>query len=170
VDDVWQHDVMIAAFMLLASAPASGCDLAHISGARAVHETLGQRAVKIMAAAAATGPKADALLDALVDQSASLNLIIGDVGLPNTGIAGARSIARTIKADEFRFLGWDYMDLPADGCGKQLITVDLINNHDRRISQIEFTFQQARLTAAKGWLHSFESGPLRAPASERNGS
>ncbi|WP_380783518.1 hypothetical protein [Sphingomonas sp. R86520] len=160
---------MIAAFILLASAPVSGCDLAHINGARAVHEALGQRAVKIMAAAAATSPKADALLSDLVDESASFNLIIGDVGSPNAGIAGARSIAQTIKADEFRYLGWDYMDLPADGCGKQLITVDFINNHDQRISQMEFTFQQARLIAAKGWQHSFESGPLPAFEPDRNG-
>lgn len=85
-------------------------------------------------------------------------------------MAGARSFAKAINADEYRFLGWDYMDLPTDPCGKQSITVDFISSRNQRISQIEFTFQQARLTAAKGWQHSFESGPLPSPAPDENGS
>jgi hypothetical protein len=168
--DVWQPDIMIAAFILLATAPASGCDLADIRLARAVHEALGQRAVKIMVVAAATGPKDEALLDALVERSASFNLLIGDSELQDTGIAGARMIAQIIKADEFRFFEWSLMDVPADGCGKQLITVDFINNRTQRTSQIEFTFQQARLTAAKGQMRSFKSGSLPLPAPDRNGS
>lgn len=161
---------MIAALALLAIAPASGCDLADIDGTRAVHDALSRRAIEIMTAAVTEGKKADALLDALVDRSASFNLIIGDVGSPGTGVTGARSIAKTILADEFRYLGWDYMDLPADACGKHLVTVDFINNRDRRISRIEFTFQQARLTAANGWQHSFESGALPSAAPDMKGS
>jgi hypothetical protein len=161
---------MLVAVMLLAIAPASGCDLAGISGGRAVHEALGRRAVSIIGAATAPGRKADVLLNTLVERSASFDLVIGDVGLPGTGVAGARSFAKTINADEFRFLGWDYMDIPADACGKQSITVDFISNRDQRISRIEFTFQQARLIAAKGWQHSFESGPMPSPAQGGNGN
>ena len=161
---------MYAAVMLLAFTPASGCDLAHISGARAVHEALERRAVRIMAAATTPGPKADTLLGTLIDQSASFDLIIGDVGSPGTGIAGARSLAKIIKADEFRYLGWDYMDIPADVCSKQKVTVDFINRRDQRISQLEFTFERARLIAAKGWQHSFESGPFPSTKPDGNGT
>jgi hypothetical protein len=161
---------MIAAIMLLATAPASGCDLAEVHSARAAYEALGQRAITIIAAASTPGPKVDVFLDGLVDNSASFDLLIGDVGSPGIGIAGARAIANTIKADEFRFLGWDYMDGPADACGKQTVTVEFVSSRDRRISQIEFTFQRARLIAAKGWQRSFRSGPLSSAAVGGNGS
>ena len=161
---------MIAVMILLATAPTLGCDLAYLSSARAVYEALGQRAIKIVVAASTTGPKADVLLADLVDQSASFDLIIGDVGSPGTGVAGARALANAMKADEFRFLGWDYRAGPANACGKQAVTVDFVSNRDRRISQIEFTFERARLIAAKGWQRSFLSGPLAAAALGRNGS
>jgi hypothetical protein len=123
---------MIAAIVLLTLASTSGCDLATIHGGGAVHEALGQRAVSILAAAAAAGPKAEASLNTLVDPSASFDLIIGDVGSPGTGVAGARSFAKTINADKFVFLGWDYMDIPADACARQLVNVDFINTRDQR--------------------------------------
>jgi len=157
---------MIATIMLLAAnAPTSGCDLANINTASAVHEALGRRAAKIIAVASETGPKADALLDGLIDQTAGFDLGGGDVGRPlGKGVAGARLLAETMNADQFRFLGWDYMDSPADACGKKSITVDFISSTDQRISRVEFTFQQARLTSAKGWQRSFESGSLPVPA------
>jgi len=172
ISDVGQSSTMIAAILLLAvNAPISGCDLADIKTARSLHEALGRRAAKIIAAASAGGPNANALLDGLIDQSASFALGAGDVGRPlGTGVAGARSLAETMNADQFRFLGWDYMDSPADACGKQSIKVDFISSTDRRISQVEFTFQQARLIAAKGWQRSYETGALPRPASARKGS
>jgi hypothetical protein len=88
---------MMAAIMLLASAPTLGCDLADMTGARAVHDALGRRAVKIMGAAATLGPNADAVLDDLIDPSADFNLVIGDMGSPGTGVAGARSFAKAIR-------------------------------------------------------------------------
>lgn len=159
---------MIAAIMLLAAnAPTPSCDLANFNTASAVHEALGRRAAKIIAVASETGSKADALLDGLIDQTADFDLGGGDVGRPlGKGVAGAQLLAETMNADQFRFLGWDYMDSPTDACGKQSITVDFINSTDQRISQVEFTFQQARLTSAKGWQRSFESGslPVLSPA------
>lgn len=74
-----------------------------------------------------------------------------------------------MKADQFRFLGWDYMDSPADACGKQSITVEFISSATGQVSQVEFTFDQARLISAKGWQRSFESGPLPS-AVIKNGS
>jgi hypothetical protein len=163
---------MIAAFMLLAAGvPAPGCDLSNISTARALHETLGRRAAKIVAAASARGAGKDALLDGLVDKSASFDLGVGDVGRPlGTGVAGARSLAETMNADQFRFLGWDYMDRPADACGKQSVSVDFISNTDQRVSQVEFTFELGKLVTAKGWQRSFEGGALLSPKPARKGS
>lgn len=86
---------MIAVIMsLAANVSASGCDLSYISTARALHEALGRRAVTIVAAAAAREAETDALLDALVEKSASFDLGAGDVGRPlGTGALGARSLA-----------------------------------------------------------------------------
>lgn len=163
---------MITAILLLvASAPVPDCDLANIKTARSLHEAFGRRAAEIVATASAGGLKADGLLDGLIDPSASFDFGSGDVGRPlGTGAAGARLLAKTMNADQFRFLGWDYMDQPVDACGKASITVDFINSSDRSISQVEFTFQRARLTAAKGWQRSFTTGPLPRPAAARKGS
>ena len=156
---------MIATILLLTvSAPLRGCDLASISSARSLREALGRRAATIIAAASVKNPKADALLESLIDQSANFSLGIGDVGRPlGSGVAGARQLAKTMNADQFQFLGWDYMDRPTDACGKQTIKVDFISTTDRRISQVELTFQQARLIAAEGWQRSFETGALPRP-------
>lgn len=163
---------MITAFLLLA-AQSSGpsCDLAAINTARAVHEMLGRRAVEVVSAALGTGSMVEARLHRLVDQSANFSLGAGDVGRQlGTGIVGARSLAVTMKADQFRFLGWDYMDGPADGCSKQSITVEFVSSGDRLISQVEFSFDQGRVIAAKSWQRSFESGSVPFPAAAANGS
>ena len=163
---------MIAAILLLAAGPTAGtCDLANIRAARSLHEVLGRRAAKIMSLAATAGPDADALLNTLIDPSASFDLGVGDVGRPlGTGVAGARLLSKTMNAEEFRFLGWDYMDSDVDACSKQSITVEFINGTDRRISQVKFSFREARLVAAKGWERSFEGGPLPRPTPPQNGS
>jgi len=147
---------------LIAAASISHCDLASIKGGRAVHDILSRRAVEIMAAAATMGPESDKLLDALVEEDASLTVVVGDVGLPGVGKMGARSLAKRIGPDEFRSLGWDYMDIPFDACRKQTVTVDFIANRDHRISRLSFTFENARLVAAEGWQHSFVSGAFPA--------
>lgn len=172
IGNVGQPASMIAAILLLAAnAPVSVCGLANINTARSLHEALGRRAVKIVATASAGEPKADELLDGLIDPFASFALGAGDVGRPlGKGVAGARLLAETMNADQFRFLGWDYMDGPADACGKASITVDFISSSDQLISQVQFTFERARLIAATGWQRSFESGALPRPASARKGS
>ncbi len=78
-------------------------------------------------------------------------------------MAGARRLAETMNADQFRFLVWDYMDRSTDACGKHTIKVDFISTTDRQVSQVDLTFQQARLIAAEGWQRSFESGALPRP-------
>jgi hypothetical protein len=156
---------MIATILLLtAGASLPSCDLASISSARSLHEALGRRAARIIATASVRNPKADALLESLIDQSANFSLGASDVGRPlGNGVAGARRLAETMNADQFRFLGWDYMDRSTDACGKHTIKVDFISTTDGRVSQVDLTFQQARLIAAEGWQHSFETGTLPRP-------
>lgn len=74
-----------------------------------------------------------------------------------------------MNANEFRFLGWDYMDGSVDACGKQSATVDFISNTDQRVSRVEFTFERGKLMKAKGWQRSFETGALPLPAPAQNG-
>jgi hypothetical protein len=158
---------MIAAlFLVAASASAQVCDLASLNNARAVHDALGRRAAEIVGAAALPPSERGAhALNALVDPSASFDLGVGDVGRPlGKGLVGVRALVTAMKADQFRFLGWDYMDGPVDACTKQSVTVDFVDTADRRISQVEFVFDQGRLVAAKGWQHSFEGGPMPSPA------
>jgi hypothetical protein len=162
---------MIAAFMLLAAQSSpSGCDLAAIKTARALHEGLAHRAVEIVAAASATSSAANARLQRFVDQSARFSLGAGDVGRPlGMGTIGARSLAVTMKADQYRFLGWDFMDGPADACGKQTIRGEFVNSIDRLVSQVEFTFDRGQVIAAKGWQQTFESGTLPTTATANGG-
>lgn len=155
---------MIAGAILLASAAAAtSCDLRAATTASAVHEALGRRAIEIVRLASATDPAADHQLATYVDQAASFDLGAGDVGRPvGSGLAGARALAATMKADQFRFLGWDYMDSPSDACGKQSVSVDFIDTAGGEISQVEFTFNLGKLVSAKGWQRSFEIGSLAA--------
>lgn len=80
------------------------------------------------------------------------------------GSIGARSLAVKMKADQFRFLRWDYIDGPADACGKQSITVEFVDSIDRLVSQVDFSFDRGRVIAAKGWQRPFESGSLPTTA------
>lgn len=155
--------VISAAILLAAAASAPSCDLRAATTASAVHEALGRRAIEIVRLASTTDPEADHRLATYVDKAASFDLGAGDVGRPiGSGSVGARALAATMKADQFRFLGWDYMDSPSDGCGKQSVTVDFIDTAGHEISQVEFAFDRGMLISAKGWQHSFESGSLVA--------
>ncbi|GLQ98178.1 hypothetical protein GCM10007863_25980 [Dyella mobilis] len=103
----------------------------------------------------------DAGLAALVAPSASFNLGAGDVARPlGTGVDGARALAQAMKADTYRFLGWDYMDMPADPCSKQKVEVEFIDSLGKSVYRMEFTFEAGRVTSADGWERSFETGRL----------
>jgi hypothetical protein len=41
---------------------------------------------------------------------------------------------------------------------------------DKRTSQVEFTFANGRVVAAKGWERTYATGSLRSPKSVGNGS
>ncbi|MEA3002346.1 MAG: hypothetical protein QOH81_1134 [Sphingomonadales bacterium] len=110
-----------AGLLPLSAASASDkCDIAQIHGSRELHDVLGRRAIEIVNRAAGASWEVDARLAQLVAPSAAFGLGAGDVGRPlGSGVSGARALATEMKADTFRFLGWDYMDSPAEGCAEQ---------------------------------------------------
>lgn len=143
------------------AAPAQ-CDLSAITGSRELHQALGLRTVELVRRAAGTHGD----LASLVDPSANFSLGAGDVGRPlGTGAAGARQLAELMNADTYRFLGWDYMDLPVNACSRQKIEVEFIDSQAKALSRVEFDFEEGRVVGAAGWQRSFESGRIGdAPA------
>ena len=69
-----------------------------------------------------------------------------------------------MKADQFRFPDWNYMDVPANACGRRKVTIEFVNTADNFVSQVEFAFDQGRVTSATGWERLFVSGPLPLPS------
>lgn len=163
---------MIASVILATASTATlGCDLANVGMARATYEALARRAVEVVAATSSDSVASDARLNALVDQSASFDLGGGDVGRPlGEGALGARALAAMMMADQYRFLGLDYMDGPANACVKQTVKVDFISATENSISQVEFTFDRGRVVGAHGWQRSFTSGALPRPEHVTNGN
>ncbi len=158
-------DMVSAAFAIFLvgsqGAPHS-CDLAGIDRAREVHDVLNRRAVDIIAKAASDDWEIDHDLARLISPSASFSLGAGDVGRPlPTGLEGARALAVMVDAARYRFYRWNSMNMPADACAVQRVSVEFIGEDDQISSTIEFTFDQGRVTAASGWQRGFESGPLR---------
>jgi hypothetical protein len=124
---------MIAALLLLAVvAPVQSCELENVTSASELHDVLAHRAVSlVVAASTATGSGVDPKLSRLLDSTAEFSLGGGDVGRPlGTGVIGAKALAATMKATEFRFFGWDYMDGPARGCAEQEVSVEFIDAND----------------------------------------
>jgi hypothetical protein len=159
------HRWLIGVALALAAGPtiagSSGCR-PEITGSRALHQALSLRAVELVRLAA---DQDDGHL-ALIAPSANFSLGAGDVDRPlGTGVAGARQLAQTMKADTYRFLGWDYMDGPADACAKHKVEVEFIDSQAKFLSRVEFTFEAGRVVNAVGWQRSFETGFItNAPA------
>ena len=151
---IWIGSALYAGATL---AVPSGCGLPAISGARDLHQFLSLRSIDVIKLAAGSGEG----LAAWVAPSASFSFGAGDVGRPlGTGVDGARALAQAMKADAYRFLGWDYMDMPADPCSKQKVEVEFVNSQAKTVSRVEFTFEAGHVISARGWERSFETGPL----------
>jgi hypothetical protein len=153
---------LLAVGMAITAGPAlagsTACELAKITSSRDLHQALGLRTVELIRRA--ENPHDD--LATLVAPSANFNLGAGDVGRPlETGAAGARQLAELMNADTYRFLGWDHMDSPTDGCSRQKIEVEFIDNQDKSVSLLEFEFEEGRVVNATGWQRSFEAGSVR---------
>lgn len=137
------------------------CGLHEFTSSRELHQFLSLRAVEVIKQAA----NPDDGLAALVAPTATFNLGAGDVGRPlGTGTDGARELARTMKADTYRFPGWDYMDMPPNACSKPEVEVEVefIDSQDKNVSRVKFTFEvdRIRVVSAVGWERSFETGRL----------
>jgi hypothetical protein len=139
------------------------CPLEKVTSARELQSVLSKQAVEIVRLAGNSHTNPDRL-SMLVSSSAAFSTGGGDVVVPlGTGIEGARALAKDLSADSFRYLGWDYMDMPADPCSLHVVTVEFVNSGSKTVSSIEFSFDAGRLVKAKGWTRSFETGVLKAP-------
>ncbi len=159
------HRLILCVGLVLAAGPAFAgairCDLHEFTSSRELHRYLSLRAIEVVKRAA----NPDEGLAALVAPTAIFNLGAGDVGRPlGTGIDGARELARNMKADTYRFLGWDYMDMPPDACSRREVEVEVefIESQAKHVSRVKFTFEvdRARVVSAVGWERSFEAGRL----------
>jgi len=164
---IWHRGLLFASLVatpwLLTSLPSAAdeCDLGKVKSAAKLREVLSRRAVEVVERASRAGYATDKRLAQLVNPSASFDLGGGDVGRPlGNGLAGASSLADTMHATNFRFDGWNYMDMLVDGCSTQKVSVDFIDTPGKQSSQVEFTFRAGRIVSATGWARFFESGPL----------
>lgn len=156
---------MISLALLMATAPTAACDLSTATSMQAVHNAFAHRAVEVMTLASADDVAKERRLTELIDPSAAFVLGSGDVGLPlGKGASGARAMARRINADQYRFLGWDYMDGPANGCSKGEIEVEFLDSARGATSQVKFTFENGRIVATSGWQRTYETGRLTRPS------
>jgi hypothetical protein len=142
--------------------PQNGsCDLAGVESARSLREALSRRAVEIVRLAAAPAPKEQKRLESLVLPTAKFRLIAGDVGLPlDVGVDGARSLAKAMHADNYRFDGWNFMDSPTQPCDAHSVTMEFSDTVNNERSELRFDFLAGRLASAEGWRRSFEAGSL----------
>lgn len=146
----------------MAANTAQSCDLPAAKTIGELHYNLSQRAIEAVGYAAETSHDSDDRLQPLVTPKASFSLGSGDVGNAlGTGVPGLRALAGAMKADTFRFLGWDYIPTPvANPCGEQKVDVEFINTRARRVFPMTFVFQSGRIVSAQGWSRSFVTGPI----------
>ncbi|WP_157136832.1 hypothetical protein [Sphingomonas sp. PAMC 26617] len=147
-----------------ADVPRVVCDVPPVEYVGELQSKLSQRAVHAINLAASSDGKSTAALERLIDPSASFSSGAGDVGLPlASGVAGAIALAREMKADTFRFVGWDGIPTPVnDRCGEQKVDIEFTDTHDGNFFPVTFTFKSGRIVAAQGWRRSFQSGHITA--------
>jgi hypothetical protein len=154
---------LLGASAAIAGPVGSGCDVQNIKSIGDLQSALSLKAVKIINLAASRRGDTDAGLRGLVTRSATFSLGSGDVGQPiGVGVAGARALAKEMKADTFRYLGWD--NIPTgikDACAIHKVDVEFTDTHGKNVYPVTFTFRAGRLIAAEGWSRSFETGPVR---------
>lgn len=156
--------LLVAGLLSPANAAASAdsaCDIGHVTGSRELHDLLSRRAVEVVNRAASASWQTDARLAQLVAPDAAFNLGTGDVGRPlGQGVPGARALVGTMMADTFRFPNWNWMDVRADPCAERKLDIEFIDSGSKHIARVEFTFGNGRVMSAKGWVQSFETGPI----------
>lgn len=132
---------------------------------RAAHSAFAHRAVEIMKLAAAGEAANGSRLAGLIDSSAFFVLGAGDVGVPlGHGVSGAVAMAKRINADQYRFLGWDYLDGPGNACSKGEIEIEFVDSARTILSRVRFTFDNGRVVAANGWQRTYLTGHMAQSA------
>ena len=144
------------------------CGAPEISSAREVNRFWSLQAIAVVERARQANSEHDVRLGRLVAPSAKFSLGAGDVGRPlGTGVTGAQALARDMDANTYRFLGWDYMDGPANPCSAHKVAVEFVDSRNKRLSQVEFKFDAGRLVGAAGWSRSFETGRVKGASARR---
>jgi hypothetical protein len=150
------------AFPSAAAAQEAACIQSAKTNARDVQRHWSREAVEIVKRASSSTWRTDPRLSRLVRDSAPFTLGSGDVGRElGSGVRGAHALAKLLNADTYRFLGWDYMLIPADICSSVEVEVEFVNSRDSQLARVKFTFERGQLVKATGWERSFESGRLR---------
>ena len=146
----------------IARPPADSCEFRAAKTIGELRSALSLRAVEIVNRAAAAKNDTDPRLQQMLAPSATFSLGAGDVGRPvGSGVPGARALARLMKADRFRFLGWDYTPTPIESaCAREKVDVEFIDTRNNRVYPVAFTFEGGRLISAAGWSRSFVTGPV----------
>ena len=144
------------------ASPVDSCDLGTTKTIGELQYKLSRRAVEAVIRVAETGNDGGDRLRQLVTPMASFSLGSGDVSIPlGSGIAGLRVLVREMRADTFRFFGWDYVPTPVtDPCGPNKVKIEFTDTRSRRVFSVTFTFQAGRIVAAEGWSHSLVTGPI----------
>jgi hypothetical protein len=154
--------ISLGASSAIAAPAADGCNLPNVEYMSELRSVLSRRAVEVMNRAASRGAGNDARLQQLVAPSADFSLGAGDVGRPlGKGVSGARALALKMKADAFRYLGWNYIPTPVeDPCASQTVDVEFTDTRGKNVYPVTFTFKAGRVMAASGWSRTFESGSV----------
>jgi hypothetical protein len=145
------------------AAPAPDrCDLPVVKYMGDLQSVLSRRAVEVVNRAAKLGSNDDVRLRQLVAPSADFSLGAGDVGRPlGKGVSGARALAVEMKADTFRYLGWNFIPTPVEApCASQKVEIEFTDTRGRNVYPVTFTFKGGRVVAAEGWSRTFEAGAL----------
>ena len=147
----------VAAVLLGASTTAAGpsedgCDVPMVKYIGDLQSILSRRAVEVVNRAARLQDGPDFRLQKLVEPSADFSLVAGDVGRPfGKGIAGARGLAKAMKADTYRFLNWNFIPTPVeDRCAAQKVEVEFTDTREKYVYPVTFMFRAGRVVAAEG--------------------
>ena len=135
------------------------CDVTPVPYMGQLIDALSLRAVEAVNLA---GGPSDAPLKRLIADTAPFTLGSGDASRPlGTGVTGARALRREMKADGFRFLGWDYIPTPVgDVCSRFEVTVEFSDSRRKLVFPVTFIFEAGQIVTAKGWTRSFRSGAM----------
>ena len=144
------------------AAPADSCGLPAVRYMGELQSVLSRRAVEVVNRAARLKTGRDTRLEQLVAPSAEFSLGACDVGRPlGKEVNGARALAIEMRADTFRYLGWNYIPTPVDAlCGPQKVEIEFTDTHGKNVYPVTFKFQNGRVVSAAGWSRTFETGAL----------